>query len=240
MNLPNKSRIFRRRRFINRSASYGAGSGGESASISEPMLVKGVPADSQIIFSWNNPGEANFVRTVIVRKDGSLPNSPSDGQVIYEGNGTTFSDTNLKNGKTYYYALYSYDHAKTYSSPVRVSLAPDSGNKEEVFNESGTIENTAPIEHFTQEFKKGNKDIEIEHLQEILSVDGESYPEKYITGYFGALTEAALKNFQAKRGLPQTGIVDAATKIELNLASQSETKLNIPTDYVVFDTDLRL
>ena len=90
-----------------------------------------------------------------------------------------------------------------------------------------------------QTWKKGDKDIEVEHLQELLAVDNESYPEKYITGYFGSLTESALKRFQAKHRLPQSGIVDGATQKELNIVSQSETKLNIPTDYVVFDTNLK-
>src|SRR5713226_1450557 len=45
--------------------------------------------------------------------------------------------------------------------------------------------------------------------------------------------------FQAKHRIPQTGIVDAATQKELNTISLSETKLDIPTDFVVFDTDLK-
>lgn len=33
-----------------------------------------------------------------------------------------------------------------------------------------------------------------------------------VTGFFGALTEKAVKQFQQKNGLPETGIVDSATK----------------------------
>jgi hypothetical protein len=219
--------------------SYGGNAAGSSPSSFEPTVVKGEGADGEIVFSWNNPGEANFVRTVIVKKDGSYPSSPSDGKVIYEGRGTTFSDTSLENGKTQYYALYSYNHDRIYSPAVRLSLAAVAGKKEVVFNESGFIESAVPVFHFTKVLQKGNKDIEIEHLQEILSAEN-SYPEKYITGYFGSLTESALKIFQAKRSLPATGAVDAATQKELNLASQSETKLEIPSDYALLDTDLKL
>jgi hypothetical protein len=47
-------------------------SGGTSAGSFEPTLVKAEPADNQIIFTWKNPGESNFVRTVVVRKEGII------------------------------------------------------------------------------------------------------------------------------------------------------------------------
>ncbi len=218
-------------------SGYSAGGGGSSGSYI-PTVVKAEPADSQIIFSWHNPGEADFVRTVIVRKEGSYPTVPTDGQTIYEGSAETFTDTNVQNGKTYYYSLYSYNHAKTYSSPINISLAPNSGNQEVKFNESGVESSLSPTDHFNQVFKKGDKDIEIEHLQEILSIDGNSYPEKYVTGYFGELTEAATKRFQAKHRLPQTGVIDAVTQAELNILSKSKVKLEIPQDYALIEADL--
>jgi peptidoglycan hydrolase-like protein with peptidoglycan-binding domain/phosphodiesterase/alkaline phosphatase D-like protein len=227
------------------SSGYGGGGGGGSGSGSasagsfEPTLVKAEPADGQIVFEWNNPGEVNFVRTVVVKKEGSYPTSPSDGQTIYEGRGDTYADTSLQNGKTYYYAVYSYNHSKTYSRGVNISLAPNAGNNEVKFNESGSLASSTPALHFVRTWQKGDKDIEIEHLQEILVADKDSYPEKYVTGYFGSLTQAALKRFQAKHGLSQTGIVDIATQQKLNTVSHSETKLNIPMDVVVFETDLK-
>ncbi len=217
----------------------GGGGGGTSVGSFEPTLVKAEPADGQIVFEWNNPGEANFVRTVVVKKEGSYPTSPSDGQTIYEGRGDTYADTSLQNGKTYYYTVYSYNHSKTYSRGVNVSLAPNVGNKQIKFNESGTLASSTPIFHFVRTWQKGDKDIEVEHLQEILVADKDSYPEKLVTGYFGSLTQSALKRFQAKHGLSQTGIVDVATQNKLNTVSHSETKLNIPMDVVVFQTDLR-
>lgn len=217
-----------------------AGNAGVGAAYSfEPTVIKAEPADNQIIFEWNNPGEANFVRTVVVRKEGSYPASPSDGQILYEGREKTFTDTNVQNGITYYYALYSYNHSKTYSNPVHISLAPNAGNNEVKFIEVGSLASSTPIMHFVRILKKGDKDIEIEHLQEILSVDQDAYPEKYVTGYFGSLTQTALQRFQKKHGLSQTGIVDAVTQKELNTVSQSETKLDIPTDYAVFNSDLK-
>jgi peptidoglycan hydrolase-like protein with peptidoglycan-binding domain/phosphodiesterase/alkaline phosphatase D-like protein len=226
--------------WTNVNQEYGILSGGTSSGSFEPTLVKADPADSQIIFTWNNPGESNFVRTVVVRKDESYPNSPADGQTVYEGRAETFTDTNVQNGTTYYYAVYSYNHAKIYSSGVMISLAPSAQNKEDIFNESGINNSTLAADHFIKVFKKGDKDIEIEHLQEILSADGDSYQEKYVTGYFGDLTQIALKNFQLKHRLAQTGITDAATQKELNTIAGSETRLDVPKDYAVFTTNMKL
>ena len=220
------------------SGGYGGGTGGNAASSFEPTLVKAEPADNQIIFEWNNPGESNFVRTVVVRKVGSYPTSPSDGQTLYEGRSDTFTDTNVENGKTYYYSVYSYNHSKTYSAPVRVSLAPTAGNRQITFNESGSLISATPVFHFVHPHKKGDKDIEIEHLQEILVAEN-VFAEKYITGYFGSLTEAALKRFQSKHSLPQTGAIDAATQAKLNIVSQAETRLEIPGDFIVFAKDMK-
>ncbi len=221
-------------------ASYGGGAAGGSSASFEPTLLKAEPADREVILQWNNPGEENFVRTVIVRNESGYPTSPTDGQTLYEGRGNTFTDTSLQNGKTYYYAAYSYNHSKTYSSAVHVSLAPNAGNVEIKFNESGAIERSTPNFHFVRNFKRGDKDIEVEHLQEMLIADADSYPEKLVTGYFGALTEAALKRFQQKHGLAITGVVDPVTQQKLTQLSRSETRLEIPEDVVVFSTDLKL
>jgi peptidoglycan hydrolase-like protein with peptidoglycan-binding domain len=52
---------------------------------------------------------------------------------------------------------------------------------------------------------------EISNLQKILKEFPEIYPEGYVTGYFGPLTQSAVKRLQAKCNLPETGIVDEAT-----------------------------
>ncbi|MGA2417940.1 MAG: peptidoglycan-binding protein [Candidatus Staskawiczbacteria bacterium] len=51
----------------------------------------------------------------------------------------------------------------------------------------------------------------VTNLQNILKSDPSIYPQGLVTGFFGPATQAAIKNLQAKYGLPQTGIVDSAT-----------------------------
>jgi peptidoglycan hydrolase-like protein with peptidoglycan-binding domain len=222
------------------NSGYGGGSGGSSSSSFEPTVIKTEPADSQIVFQWNNPGEANFVRTVVVRKEGSYPNSPTDGQTIYEGRGQTFTDTNVVNGKTYYYALYSYNHSKVYSTPVLISLAPKAGNTQLKFNESGSLGSATPIEHFTKVYQKGDKNVEIEHLQEILLSENVSFPQDNITGYFGSVTQNSLKLFQKKHGLTETGIVDSATQTKLNAISHNEKHLETTGSLVMLGADIKM
>lgn len=222
------------------SISTGGGGGGvASGHINAPILLNATPADSEVVFTWKNPNEPSFVRTVIVvKKSGGYPASPQDGQTIYEGNGETFTDTGVTNGTTYYYAMYSYDHAKQYSAGVRISLAPQRGLKEITFDKNPSVASAVPRDHFVEILKKGRQDIEVEHLQEVLAADGGLYPEKLITGYFGTLTESALKRFQQKHNLPRTGVTDAATQSKLNQVSQGLTKLSVPEDFVLFEHDL--
>jgi hypothetical protein len=57
----------------------------------------------------------------------------------------------------------------------------------------------------------GERGEEVSNLQKILKEFPEIYPEGHVTGYFGPLTQKAVKRLQAKCNLPETGIVDEAT-----------------------------
>ncbi len=223
-----------------------------SLPITHPTLINGTGLDGEIVFTWNNPNEADFVRTVIVRKLGSYPTSPTDGTIVYESDGETFTDMNLTNGTMYYYAFYAYDHARTYSMPVRVSLAPalqtsslrrESGNSgsvgQLVFHETPVIIPAEAATHFTVVWKKGDKNIEIEHLQHVLALDGEFYPTTKIDGIFGTITENGLKQFQAKYNLLITGVTDTATQKQLGLVSQSLITLHVSENELVLETNLK-
>ena len=219
--------------------SAGGGSGAVSGLITPPTAITATGEDSQITLAWNDPNQISFVRTMIVRNANGYPTSPTDGQVVYEGNAETFTDTGLVNGTTYYYALYVYDRAKHYSLPVRVALAPKAGVVEYSLNETPTI--TAGVQyHFTQVFTQGDTNPEISHLQETLSRYG-YYPENFVTSYFGSLTKAALKRFQSAHGVAQTGIVDAKTQMLLNVASLTDQTMQVPQNLALYGSgDMQL
>ncbi|OQB08765.1 MAG: hypothetical protein BWY21_01111 [Parcubacteria group bacterium ADurb.Bin216] len=67
-------------------------------------------AYSSIILNWT-PGTGS-TNTLIVRKQGSIPTSRTDGTTIYEDNGNAFIDTGLTDNTEYCYALYATDNTE--------------------------------------------------------------------------------------------------------------------------------
>lgn len=204
-----------------------------------PFILNGSGEDKQITLSWKNSPSSAFVRTVLVKKAGGYSTSPADGKVVYQGRGETFTDTTVANGKTNYYTLYSYNSAGQYSKGINVSLSAVKGKNQIKLDKNPLVIPRAVKEHFVEDMKQGKQDIEVEHLQELLASDESLYPEKLITGYFGVLTENALKRFQAKHNLPQTGITDQATRTKLTTVSQSLDLVEVPGDFVLFEKDLK-
>jgi len=71
---------------------------------------------------------------------------------------------------------------------------------------------------FVTDMKKGDfeeKNEEVKELQKLLKQDKSIYPEGLVTGYFGRLTEAALKRFQERYGISVTGEVNSKTREKL-------------------------
>lgn len=95
---------------------------------------------------------------------------------------------------------------------------------------------------FTMTLKNGMENAEVKMLQEKLAMDPTVYPEGLTTGYFGPLTEGAVKKFQAKQGIvssgtPSTtgyGLVGPKTRAKLNaMYCTSTTPVVTPTGTVV-------
>ena len=77
-------------------------------------------------------------------------------------------------------------------------------------------ETTVAEENYTRDLTIGSKGDDVKKLQEFLAQDKEIYPEGLITGYFGVLTQAAVKKWQAKNGIESVGIVGPKTRAKLN------------------------
>jgi len=69
---------------------------------------------------------------------------------------------------------------------------------------------------FTQDLKIGSRSAQVKTLQEKLAKDKTLYPEGLTTGYYGSLTQAAVKRFQKKHNLAATGSIDLKTRAKLN------------------------
>ncbi|ADU95667.1 peptidoglycan-binding protein [Geobacillus sp. Y412MC52] len=80
----------------------------------------------------------------------------------------------------------------------------------------------APDDSQAAEWKKGMSSPEITQIQQRLKEQGFfTYPKA--TGYFGAITEEAVKAFQRAMNLPATGIVDDATYAKLKKPASNDT-----------------
>lgn len=68
----------------------------------------------------------------------------------------------------------------------------------------------------TRELNPGADGTDVTQLQAFLAADPSLYPEGKVTGYYGSLTVAAVKRFQARYGIKQLGRVGPQTMAKLN------------------------
>ncbi len=68
----------------------------------------------------------------------------------------------------------------------------------------------------TSSLYRGITNSEVATLQTWLKTLPSIYPEGLVTGYFGSLTEAAVKRYQASKGISAIGIVGPQTRMALN------------------------
>ena len=77
---------------------------------------------------------------------------------------------------------------------------------------------------FSRTLTQGASGDDVKQLQEFLKTLPGVYPEGRVTGYFGSLTEAAVKKFQKRNGIESVGVVGPKTRAKLvELSSGSAT-----------------
>ena len=81
--------------------------------------------------------------------------------------------------------------------------------KETVKDVKGTLQ-------ILKQLKPGMTSDEVKKLQEIMATDPDIYPEGIISGYYGKLTEKAVKKLQNKFCLDQVGSVGPKTLAKIN------------------------
>lgn len=201
--------------------------------------VRAGALDSEIHIFWQNPNSTDFLKTKIVRKESSYPNDENDGVLVYEGQSQTFVDNNVVNEKTYYYKLFTISKTLSTSIPVQFSISPRGGIHRLHFI---TENKTGMTIKLTKNFKLGDRDHEITHIQELLATDPSIYPEGLTTGYFGLLTQKAVIRFQEKNNLITTGEINTETreKITETLKTQSITNSPFEVGVISFEQNLKL
>lgn len=80
----------------------------------------------EVALQWRNPPDEDFAGVMIRRRgDGQYPQSPNDGTLVVqaEPGRTRYTDRNVAEGQTYYYAAFSYDTARNYAPAARTTDA---------------------------------------------------------------------------------------------------------------------
>ncbi len=91
----------------------------------------------------------------------------------------------------------------------------------------GSLAHAADFTPFTTTMGSGSNNSSVTKLQTFLASEPNIYPEGRVTGYYGALTSAAVKQFQLNVGLPMVGRVGPLTLIELNKVNAKALSLDI-------------
>lgn len=88
---------------------------------------RGADSGGTTTLTWSNPtGSSFWSATKIVMKIGSAPTSMTDGEVVYNGTGTSVVLTNRQNGVVYHYAAFACNSAGQASgNPARCSVTPN-------------------------------------------------------------------------------------------------------------------
>lgn len=94
-------------------------SGGTTETLPEQVtLTAAANTAPSIVLAWENPTSC-FAGILIVRKAGSLPTSPEDGEQVYNGTGTAYTDTAVTLDTTYFYRPYPYTENGSYQTVLR-------------------------------------------------------------------------------------------------------------------------
>ena len=109
-----------------------------------------------IVFTWTNPVDENFAGMILVIKEGSAPNSVTDGTQVYKGTGTTFTYTEgVQWEHTYYARGFAYNSQNKFQLDATGAIAsatpsdvpnPVSGLKLEGNKGSATLTWTNPTQ----------------------------------------------------------------------------------------------
>lgn len=107
----------------------GSGSGGGGLALAAVSDIKVLTASGKVYVKWTDPEDmvvgdatlATWAGTLLVRKAGSMPTSRRDGTIVLDNKtrnqyqNTYFCDSGLTNGTKYFYKLFPYSTANTYT-----------------------------------------------------------------------------------------------------------------------------
>ena len=139
------------------------------------------------------------------RAEGSLVKYGSSGKVYVLENG---KKRWIPDAVTFVKLGYGWGKITTISDSESYPDGESKSSGEKVVKTAAKI--------FTKLLKRGLKDEQVKNLQQKLKDLGYLASDVEVTGYFGKLTEAALKKFQAANNIDAVGYVGPKTRERLN------------------------
>lgn len=106
--------------------------------------------------------------------------------------------------------IKSYNYGAT---PAVPSVSPAIPSSQAEAHASAGAQAVSPV--FNRDLVLGNRSADVKRLQQLLATDKSIYSEGLTTGFYGSLTQKAVRAFQKKYGLPQVGRVGPATRAKL-------------------------
>ena len=193
-----------------------------AADIIPPAAPSNIKAETigkgLVKLSWINPvKDFNHAKIYRSEKKNDL------GSVISaEVQGRAKTDSGLKDGVTYFYAVRAVDPAgneSTNADQVSVKVAGASDKIKETETQAAPEVQEKKKEILQVKFQsalgRGSKGDEVAALQKILIAEG-FLAAGLDTGFFGPATETALKKLQEKLGVEPVGFVGPKTRTKLN------------------------
>jgi len=98
---------------------FGAEYAGNYANVNQLVAAGG---NRSIILNWQNPNRTDYQATLIVRSLDHVPMDVSDGSNIYWNNGTSFTDSGLTTGQTYYYGVFAHNQFLNFSEGMGIAF----------------------------------------------------------------------------------------------------------------------
>lgn len=83
-----------------------------------------VASDSSLLFTWENPADADLAGVQVFCDGTSFPSTPGEGALVQDSLSETFSYPGLTNGTTYYCTFFTYDTVSQFSSGSMKSGTP--------------------------------------------------------------------------------------------------------------------
>ena len=172
--------------------------------------------DVKFIQIWLNRISRNFPAIPKIPAADGIFDTPTENAVRKFQQIFGLEETGTVNAATWYRISYIYTSVKRLA---------------ELDSEGLRFDEISP--QFKEELKIGMQSIEVSMLQYYLAVIGAYYEAVMpveVTGYFGEQTERSVKSFQRVFGLPQTGVVDRATRNDIFRAYQGIVE-SVPPQY---------